>query len=188
MNQYCGPHAPSIPERPIDLEQPAYVLVDGRWVDLAEVISRYAPGGSGTGASFSANKNGVTQFVTDQNGVPVKLTAPTVTFDIGNYYDASTSRWTPPAGVYRLTTATLAAGGGANTTYSAYIYKNGAIVATNYANQYATAATTSLSSHVTALVEANGADYFEAWFAATTTSYNITGAKHFTYFCGNRVG
>lgn len=49
MNHYCGPHVPAIPERPVDLDQPAYVLVDGRWVDLADVISRYAPGGGNDG-------------------------------------------------------------------------------------------------------------------------------------------
>ncbi|KFL31866.1 hypothetical protein JP75_05510 [Devosia riboflavina] len=39
----CGVPVPPVPERPIDLAQPAYVLVDGRWVLLSEIISEYLP-------------------------------------------------------------------------------------------------------------------------------------------------
>lgn len=39
----CGMPVPPVPERPVDLAQPAYVLVDGRWVLLSEIISEYLP-------------------------------------------------------------------------------------------------------------------------------------------------
>jgi len=39
----CGVPVPPVPERPIDLNQPAYVLVDGRWVLLSEIIGEYLP-------------------------------------------------------------------------------------------------------------------------------------------------
>jgi hypothetical protein len=39
----CGVPVPPVPERPIDLNQPAYVLVDGRWVLLSEIIAGYLP-------------------------------------------------------------------------------------------------------------------------------------------------
>ena len=39
----CGVSVPPVPERPIDLTQPAYVLLDGQWVLLTEIINAYLP-------------------------------------------------------------------------------------------------------------------------------------------------
>lgn len=44
MSDICyGTSVPPIPARPIDMTQPAYVLLDGRWVLLADIISEYLP-------------------------------------------------------------------------------------------------------------------------------------------------
>lgn len=39
----CSSKVPPVPARPIDLTQPAYVLVDGNWVLLSDIISEYLP-------------------------------------------------------------------------------------------------------------------------------------------------
>lgn len=76
MTQCCGTPVPSIPERPFDIEQPAYVLVDGKWVDLAEVISRYTPGGGGAILQMRSESIHPDNITVLNTGSPKLLHAP----------------------------------------------------------------------------------------------------------------
>ena len=111
-------------------------------------------------AKFSAWKNG-----TDQTGILsatyTKVTFGTEYFDIGGYYDTSTSRYTPPAGYYHFTatiyhTANIVD----QQEYIAAIYKNGVSV---LEFSLRASGTGPQLAAVFGTLQANGTDYFEAY-------------------------
>lgn len=135
--------------------------------------------------SFSAHKNG-----TNQTGIPsttlTKVTFTTEEWDIGGYYDAAASRWTPPAGKYFITGAVTVTGSNiiANSVLSLYIYKNGV----GYKAFNNISASTSGGTVVTALVEADGDDYFELFFiAGGAGNKSLGGTPTGTYFQGFQI-
>lgn len=111
-------------------------------------------------AAFSAHKNGV-----DQTGIIpntfTKITFGSVDFNLGQRYDTVNSKWTPPAGNYRISTIlSVTVGVVAAGELTVLIYKNGAALFQSDTYAGAAAGTSiSLSRHVTA----NGTDYFEVY-------------------------
>jgi hypothetical protein len=94
-----------------------------RAVNIAPVT--VAATSSAAVASFSAHKNGTPQlFVTNVN---TKVTFTTEAYDVGSYYDAANSKWTPPAGGVLLVAAvTMDATFTTVNNWYLFIYKNGA--------------------------------------------------------------
>lgn len=141
---------------------------------------------SDAGVSFSAHKNGTDQTPIT-SGVATKITFDTEDFDIGGYFNTTNSRFTPPAGKYRLSgTALFAAtnmAGGASLIV--YIYKNGAEFART---QIQTSSTGAQGATVTRTVAASGTDYFEFYAScAAPGGKTVLGAAEQTYFSGERI-
>ncbi len=137
-------------------------------------------------ASFHANKNG-----TDQTGLAAntetKVTFTTEVFDIGSYYDAANSKWTPPAGKVLIggmlffTAGTVAAG-----TIEAVIYKNGAAVFYFIGTIVTTSGVQSV--YVETLDDANGTDYYELYGqAGGAGTKTVDGRGTLTYFWGTAI-
>lgn len=132
--------------------------------------------------AFLANKNGV-----NQNAIvgSVKITFPNEVFDQGGYYDAASSKWTPPAGKYRVTAAfSVKISGGAATTIE--IRKGGVGIARGFFQT-----TGGLTNHPTAtiLFETDGTQDIEVYAVQVdgTFSGNILGLITDTYFCGEAI-
>lgn len=133
--------------------------------------------------SFSAYKS------SNQTGIATatwtKLTFGTEEWDVGGYYDTSTSRFTPPAGKYDLKAGYFFSAGVADTGYGWIgIYKNGALLKEVRDN----ASGVDDGSYISALVDANGTDYFEAYcYGATVSSLTVVGSQTRTFFQGIQV-
>lgn len=122
---------------------------------------------------FAAHKNG-----TDQTGVAnithTKVTFTTELFDVGGYYDAGNSKWTPPAGLVQLSLTLYMQGMDATGLVQPEIYKNGAILkaAVNYQSRADGGGT------ITIVDQANGTDYYEAYVVTSTaTTATVYGAQ-----------
>jgi hypothetical protein len=112
--------------------------------------------------SFSANKGGV-----DQTGIAsatsTKLTFATEEWDIGGYYDASSSVYLPPAGKYHFTADVIVTAGLTDQSVCfVALYKNG----DNYksGSSLRASGTGYLGPVMSVLANANGSDYFEVYF------------------------
>ncbi|WWT40006.1 hypothetical protein [Nostoc phage Nsp-JY10] len=138
-----------------------------------------------TRLAFRAHKDGTNQTGIT-SGAATKLTFGTESFDMGGYYDASTSRFNPPAGKYRLSVSALTAGGAVDqSVFGVMIYKNGNLHSVAY-NSWS--GTSNISAVCTDIVDANGTDYFEAYFEGFGTgSKSINGAATSTWFSGEAV-
>ena len=134
-------------------------------------------------ATFCAHKNG-----TNQTGIAsatyTKLTFTTEDFDVGSYFDTSTSRWTPPAGKYRIEAQAVFTGGVVvSELYAVAIYKNGASIASSLENS---SNVIGVSSAISKLIEANGTDYFEIYaYGGGTGNKTIGGLSAQSWFCGS---
>ncbi len=139
----------------------------------------------GNKASFSAHKN-----ATDQTGVlpgtDTKVTATTELYDVGSYYDAANSKWTPPAGK-------VIVGGHAYITVNVVdqnptvgiIYKNGARFKIAVITSSGTQAQGAL---VVAEDDANGTDFYELYvLVGGAGNKTIDGTSPLTYFWGSSV-
>jgi hypothetical protein len=136
-------------------------------------------------ASFRATKNG-----TDQtgiaSGVATKISFTAEDFDIGSYYDATNSKWTPPAGKV-LISIQLNCNGGvvAQNGYVPTLYKNGVFFKS--AAQVSSGAISVLMT-LTVLEDANGTDYYEVYFSGFGAgNKTISGAAAETFFQGTRI-
>lgn len=134
---------------------------------------------------FLANKNGTGQ----NTGSGTKVTFANKAFDIGGYFDTTNSRWTPKAGKYRVS-ASLGHGISKNEDFVLHLYKNGVSVSTAVCRRIvvtdgSTPILTGITTSLTTLVEANGTDYFEIFYTASSGgSYSIDGQTVRTWFCG----
>jgi hypothetical protein len=145
---------------------------------------------AGAAVAFSANKNGVNQNIASASDV--KITATTELFDVGGYYDAANSRFTPlVAGQYTFTlnVTMTSTNMSANQVFNAMIWKNGAVAAsqTTYSGN---ASGQLISVPITATLEANGStDYFEAYVNMTsgTGTMAADGTATKTWFEGFKV-
>lgn len=154
--------------------------IDGS--DAARVVT---PAGlKATRIAFKANKNNVVQTITANTFTDV--TFGTEEFDIGSYYDVATSRWTPPAGIYRVSfVARVDTGIADGEAVVVAIYKNGTIVAANNAKQSGSTATSSL---VTTLVQVNGTDYINAVILGSGSGgKDVSGLPAYTHFSGEAI-
>lgn len=129
---------------------------------------------------FSAHKNG-----TDQtgiaSGVNTKLTFTTEVFDIGSFYDAANSKWTPPAGMVQITAATSVSNQTVNTVGQIIIFKNGVA----YKKAVISTGATNDGVFVSIIDRANGTDFYEIYLNAfSSTTITSTGFATTTYFMG----
>lgn len=126
--------------------------------------------------AFSAHKNSVDQSVT--SAVYTKVTFGTAAINVGSFYSTGTSRFTPPAGYYRLS-ATLNGTPELNPDVS--FYKNGVLH-----KEWFTSGTVGQAS-VTAIVSANGTDYFEVYTYNSDAVPVIDGDPVLTWFDGEAL-
>jgi hypothetical protein len=123
------------------------------------------PGAASATASFSANKNGSNQSLT-QNTL-TKVTFGTAVFNIGGFYSTVNNRWTPAAGRVSLnvniqTQATWPTVG--VTGFSVMLYKNGTPFYEDDRNfSINTAGPYSFNSNFTVTDQCNGTDYYEVF-------------------------
>lgn len=133
---------------------------------------------------FMADKNASDQALT--TSVNTKITYTNELLDVGGYYDAANSKWTPPAGTYRISFVfRVGTNMGLGVTVNANIRKNGNQEAT-YTN--VCGGNYSQSSGVNVLIQANGTDYFEAYcYVDGAGDKVISGSVNLSYFCGEAI-
>jgi len=133
--------------------------------------------------AFSAHKNG-----TDQTGITsganTKITFGTEAYDIGSYYDAANSKWTPPAGRVALSaTLYVTANVVDGNLYLGMIFKNGGLYKIRY-EVSANAVTQGVSVYCED--DANGTDSYEVYFnGAGAGNKTISGQTFDSYFQGH---
>lgn len=141
---------------------------------------------------FSAHKNGTHQTgITD--GTFTKVTLTTEAFDIGSFYDAANSRWTPPAGMVAIDGGIFVGA----TTGAELMTTNGAVVLSLYkngvrykdSNTFVAALGAGFAATTLGIVDrANGTDYYELFiFGTTTTTFRVDGTANNTYFMGSVI-
>jgi hypothetical protein len=135
--------------------------------------------------AFVAGKNG-----TDQTGVAsatwTKVTFPTEVFDEGAHFSTVDGRWTPATGRYRVSAAVrFSANVVDQQQYLVAIYKNGTVFRQMSEQASGTGV---LDLAVSAIVEANGTDYFEIWARGNGAGdKTISGATISTWFEGSAL-
>ncbi len=135
---------------------------------------------------FSANKNG-----TNQTGVTsateIKVTFTTEVTDVGSYYDAANSRFTPPAGTYLFTARVpFTVNVVDQAAYYCALYKNGA--AHLYGPHVNGSGTGTIAPGLALYAEADGDDYFELYaYGAGAGDKTISGTVGAAYFQAARV-
>ena len=149
-------------------------------VECAPVGSRMLTLDGPSRAVICATKAGVDQAVS----AAAKLTFSATDFNDGGFFSAVDSRFTPPAGKYRLS-ATFGVVLPSARSQTIEIRKNGTAIARGRA--YAGSGSFTVNPTVTRVVEANGTDYFEAWYASIGDSFTVLGAGAETWFCGESV-
>ena len=139
-------------------------------------------------ASFRAAKGGTNQSISLTTNT--KITFTTEIFDRGNsgsgYYDASNSKWTPPAGTVMVHVVIYAVGTfSAADPVSSIIYKNGA----EFARFIARAPGGSeLQADILVFDEANGSDYYEGYaYIGGSGSPYVFGAGAYSFFEGSWI-
>jgi hypothetical protein len=133
---------------------------------------------------FSAHKN-TTNQTGIVNGTFTKVTFGTELFDIGSFYDASTSRWTPPAGVVNIVASTyMDTNLIASNIYIVSVYKNGVRYKDSHILSGGGGVT--LAAPVINIIDrANGTDFYEIFvFGSTASTFNVNGQISATYFMG----
>lgn len=140
-----------------------------------------------TAVGFRAHRNGSAQSPVTA-GTWTKVAATAEAYDQGGYYDAPNAKWTPPAGLVRMTACVQFSGTNIVDTQAtiAGIYKNGSELAECLIR--ATASSAANASMVTVEDQANGTDYYEMWaFCGNPGSGDktIAGGTTVTYWCGS---
>ena len=137
--------------------------------------------------AFSARKNSVNQLIPGY--IWTKITFTTEESDIGNYYDASNSRYIPPAGTYYIGGAYFQDVGPRDMLIG--IYKNGVRIKGYYGNSNSGGGG---STNIGTVVNVNGTDYIEiyAFFGADTTIKGDSATLYLgdtskTYFYGFKI-
>lgn len=137
-------------------------------------------------ASFSANKNSVSQSIT--SGSFQKLTFTTEEFDVGGFYDNTNSKWTPPVGTVMIVAAAQVRSMPDRAVAEVVLYKNGSIYRFGTQLHSSTASTTDMVATGSWIAQANGTDYFEIYcFQNSGGSLNADGAVSLTYFSGSML-
>ena len=131
----------------------------------------------------------------DQTNVPnstwTKVTFGAEEFDVSNWYDTSTSRFTPrQPGFYRLSAMIFASDAGSNQEVQVAIYKNGSIYKTGVAG-LSGGGVGGAKVNVSVTAKADGDDYFEVYFwhevAGDTTDINAPSSIEHNFFEGEFI-
>jgi hypothetical protein len=140
---------------------------------------------AGAQIAFSAHKNGVNQTGV-ANGVATKITFGTELYDLGNLYDTSNSRWTPPSGQVHITGSAFASAGvTAAQGLILSVYKNGVL----FKSETTIAGSTSEGIAIDIDDVASGTDFYELFIQlSSSTTGTISGVAANTYFMGHFLG
>lgn len=135
--------------------------------------------------AFSARKSADQTGI--MTGVSTKMDFPVEEFDFGGYYDAANSKFTPPAGKYRLSAGLGWSSGlvdGRQVTVE--IWKNGAVFRM-FAVQVSGTSDNALVSG-SCLVAASGTDYFEVYGSGLgINNKTVVGTVSVSYFEGEAI-
>lgn len=137
-------------------------------------------------AGFSAYK------AADQTGIATvtwtKVTFPTEEYDQGSYYDAANSKFTPPAGYYRVSAGVIFTAGVVDQADMRFaVYKNG--TAAKFAYAPAASGSGAQGAVIAVDMQLNGTDYMEIFaYAGGPGTKTIGGGQAFTYFQAHRIG
>lgn len=133
-------------------------------------------------ACFLANKNGTNQGpYTDSNQL---ITFGTEIYDIGSYYDASSSTWTPPAGpIFIGANVQITGTFGAGSTGQLELWKNNA--STWHRSQRAW--TNGFALSIFQEDVANGTDYYTLHVYGASITYTVNGGVTNTLFYGHSL-
>jgi hypothetical protein len=136
---------------------------------------------NGPAAFSSYNASAITSFPA---AVATKLSLTTESYDIGSFYDAPNSKWTPPPGRVSISgCATFTAGVAAGATIALQLWKNGSY----YRAMGSTSAPTNLIIAACGGTTdiANGTDYYELYvYADGAGTKTVTNGPISTYFSG----
>jgi hypothetical protein len=129
--------------------------------------------------AFSAWKNGVAQ-----GGIPpgafTLVTFPTEIFDTGNFFNAATGKWTPPAGRILLCASAYVSSGLTAGTIILSVFKNNV----RFKDTLQRTATADFGINIAIIDDANGTDTYEIRiFGNTASTYTVDGTTA-TYFMG----
>jgi hypothetical protein len=142
-------------------------------------------GVAGSPLAFAVHRNGVNQtgLVT---GTQNLLQFTTKSFDVGNHFNTTLSRWTPPAGTVVLTLGVYLSAGNftAGGTNGCGIRKNGVVLGQNLV--FEPIANTGMGFAVCVTDVANGTDYYDAYGFPTVSSgtATVSGLTSSTFFQG----
>jgi hypothetical protein len=163
------------------------LLANTPWNKDAEIKVNAVIKRLNTTPCFLAHKNGSDQ-ATITSATPVKITFDTEDFDIGSYYDASTSILTPPSGKWRIssrlhfTTANAVDG----ESVQVRLYKNGALHRRSISIRGG--AGIPAGSDLTVIVDADGDDTFEIYgFKSGAGDGTVEGDSFDTWFCAEAI-
>ncbi len=146
----------------------------GDTVQLGTGATQSGFGGVNT-PSFSAKMSSGQDI--GYTGVWTKLNFTNEQFDIGSYYDATNSRFTPPSGKYFVYYSIFYYGSIGNTLSYLYsqIYKNGSGVSTSRGRYNSTSTNFSAMTLTNGQIfELNGTDYLEAYALSDNVSVGST--------------
>lgn len=130
---------------------------------------------------FRADKNGVDQTAIGNGAV----TFTHEVFDVGSHYDATNSRWTPPAGKVRLHARVLLAGPVTDQIpYVLSFTKNGTVA---FSSVIRASGTASQSMDISEIVETNGTDYWGVNLNSGGASITASGPIEYTTFSGEML-
>lgn len=144
-----------------------------------------------TGTIPAASLPALTQFKADKNGnaqsaagsVYTKITFTTERWDAGSYYDAPNSKFTPPAGMYRVSAQVALQ---SSIGLGIEIRKSGVSERSFWTPTVASS--NNVYAACTALIQVNGTDYIEVYvFNYDTVAHNIAGALDATWFEAQKV-
>ncbi len=128
----------------------------------------------------------------DQTGVAsatwTKVTLNSESQDVGNYFDTTNKRWTPPKGRIGISAAArFSAGLQDQQTYACAIYKNGAIF--KCGAFFHSSGTGVIDPTVMVYDDASGTDYYEMWcYGVSAGTLTLQGNAVFTWFEGQWLG
>lgn len=150
--------------------------------DATITQAELASGVAGTGPAFRAYATGATSV---SNNVITKVLFAAEDFDTNNCYNTSTSVFTPNvAGVYVLSTAVSCLAAASGGYLSAYIRKNGSVIAESTLST----GTGIYVNTSNTIAYANGTtDYFDACIFQSTGTTQTTTVQPYYYFAGCMV-
>lgn len=162
-----------------------FVIPQGGTVEIISTGTGFVTMANVGAVAFKAHRNGDSGIINPSTST--KLSFFFTDFNVGGFYNTSTSQFVPPAGHYILTAICYySAGLVAGEDYQIFIYKNGSTVIANTINRAVNTSGQSISA--TAVVDANGTDYFEVYVSAGQGgSKTISGDKTVTYLSGGSL-